>query len=178
MPPPWQGSCSRFAVSVRVLVCLAVTVALSGCGSRKAQAPPTPVLAATTISVPAGTELVVRVVEAIDVSQAVEGKSWAAVLSRDVRTPEGELLIGAGSPLYLGVTSTAGGLHLTLRSVVASGNSYLSGVPLSASGNAVTGLEPWGTAGTSADIRLNGPKVFVPGQALVALRLGEALTLR
>jgi hypothetical protein len=119
----------------------------------------------------------VRIIEPIDISQVEEGKAWSAVVSRDVRTPEGDLLLAAGSPLYLGVTGSAGGLQLVVQSVAINGNSYLSRVPVSA-GKSVTGLEPWGTASTSADIILSGPRIFVPSQALIALKLGEALNLR
>jgi hypothetical protein len=127
---------------------------------------------------PAGTEVLTRIVEPIDVSQAQEGKAWAAVVSRDVRTPEGALVLGAGSPLYLGVVPGAGGLQLIIQSVVARGNSYVSRVAVTASGVPVTGLEPWGTTATSSDIQLSGPRIFVPGQALIALKLGDVLTLR
>ena len=127
---------------------------------------------------PAGTEVIVRIVEPIDVSQAQEGKAWAAVVSRDVRTADGGLFVGAGSPLYFGVIPGAGGLQLVIQSVVARGNSYVTRVPVTASGTPVTGLEPWGTTSTAGDVRLSGPRIYVPSQALIALKLGEAVTLR
>jgi hypothetical protein len=167
-----------FNQSMRTLLCLTVSVCLAGCASRRAQTAPAAKAQSPGIVLASGSELLVRIVEPIDVSAAIEGKTWAAVLSRDVRTPEGELLLGAGSPLYLGVASSAGGSHLTMRAVVANGNSYLADVPLVASGSAVTGLEPWGTAATSKDIQLSGSRVFVPGQALIAVKLGQPLTLR
>lgn len=163
---------------VRVLVCFTAMIAASGCGGKQSRNRAAPAPVAPPVSVAAGTELTLRTVELIDAADAVEGKSWAAVLARDVRTSEGDLLVGAGSPVYLGVRRDAGGLQLTLRSVVAGGNSYLAGVPLTTTGTAVTGLEPWGDSATAKDIRLNGPKIFVPGQALIAVKLSQALSLR
>jgi hypothetical protein len=128
------------------------------------------------LAIPAGAELLVRTVEPIDITQIVEGKSWAAVLSRDVRTPEGDLIAGAGSPVYFGVTAAQSGMQLVIRSIVAAGNSYIVSAPVSASAAPVTALDPWGNA--TGEIHLNGSRITVPGQALLALRLAEPITLR
>jgi hypothetical protein len=163
-------------VKIRLLVCVTVIIALAGCAGRQVQTRSRTV-PQSAVAIPSGTDLLVRIVETIDVSEAIDGKAWAAVVSRDVRTPGGDLLVGAGSPLYLGVVAANGQLQLIVQSVVANGNSYLSNVPVTPSGGSVTGLEPWGPASTSADIRLSGSHVFLPAQTLILLKLREPLTL-
>ena len=128
--------------------------------------------------IPSGSELLVRLVERIDTSAETQGKRWAAVVSRDLRTPEGDLLIGAGSPLYFGVVQGQGGFALVIRSVMVNGNSYISSVPVTASAAPLAGLDPWGPATRAADIQLSGDKISVPGQTLVAVKLTENLPLR
>jgi hypothetical protein len=159
-----------------VVVCLTVMLTLvAGCAKNQQ----TRARTATPVqprAIPAGAELLVRTVEPIDITQVIEGKSWAAVLSRDVRTPEGDLIVGAGSPVYFGVTTGQSGMQLVIRSIMAAGNSYIVSAPVSASAAPVTALDPWGNA--TGEIHLQGSVITVPGQALLALRLSEAITLR
>jgi hypothetical protein len=159
-----------------VAVCLTVMLALaSGCARNgPAQASTSPPV--QTRIIPAGSELIIRTVEPVDTTRVMEGKSWAAVLSRDVRTPEGDLIVGAGSPIYFGVVETQAGLQLVIRSVMASGNSYIVSSPVTASAAPVTALDPWGNA--TGEIHLTGSRITVPGQALLALRTAEAIALR
>ena len=160
----------------RVAVCLTVMLTLAaGCArNRQTRVPAPPPVQTRTI--PAASELLVRTVEAIDVTAMMEGKSWAAVLSRDVRTPEGDLIVGAGSPVHFGVAQTPGGLQLVIRSIMAAGNSYIVSSPVTASAAPVTALDPWGNA--TGEIHLTGSRITVPGQALLALRVAEAIPLR
>ena len=158
------------AVSLTVILMLS-----AGCGRNRQPVVRTssPVQIRT---IPAAAELTIRTVEPIDTTRVVEGKSWAAVLARDVRTPEGDLVIGAGSPVYFGVTESPAGLQLVIRSVMAAGNSYLLSSPVTASAAPVTALDPWGNA--TGEIHLTGSRITVPGQALLALRTAEAIPLR
>jgi hypothetical protein len=160
----------------RVVVCLTVMLMLAAGCSKNQQTRARTAVPVQARAIPAGSELLVRTVEPIDITQAIEGKSWAAVLSRDVRTPEGDLIVGAGSPVYFGVTSGQGGIQLVIRSIVAAGNSYIASAPVSASAAPVTALDPWGNA--TGEIHLKGSRITVPGQALLALRLAEPITLR
>lgn len=160
----------------RVAVCLTVMLTLAaGCAkNRQTQTRMSPPVQSHTI--PAASELIIRTVEPIDITRVIEGKSWAAVLSRDVRTPEGDLIVGAGSPVYFGVAQTQAGLQLVIRSVMAAGNSYIVSSPVTASAAPVTALDPWGNA--TGEIHLTGSRITVPGQALLALRTAEAIPLR
>jgi hypothetical protein len=160
---------------------LTVTLLLAGCGLGRRDPKPTvvpPLLPPASVTVPGGTEMVVRTVETVDVSGAVPDKRWAAVLARDVRTPEGLPLISAGSPLYLGITNQGGELRLLVQSVVWRGNSYIVNVPVTPGTVPLERLEPWGPATRGREILLAGTQLYVPGQTLLPVRLGADLVLR
>ena len=85
-----------------------------------------------TYELPAGTELSVRTEETIDSGRAIEGQSYAAELSRDVRDANGDVVIPRGSNAQMVIRSASRGgrfrgtsdLVLDLSSVSVDGREY------------------------------------------------------
>jgi hypothetical protein len=83
-------------------------------------------------TLPAGTEIQVRTSQAIDSESAAEGRTYAAVIERDVTDSTGAVVVPRGSEVELAVkqTTDAGTVReaevvLDLRSVTISGKRYL-----------------------------------------------------
>ena len=158
-------------------VCLTVTALIAGCG-RSVEPPVPPAFPPASVTVPQGTELIVRTVEPMDIAAVTEGKSWSAVLAQSVRNAEGYSVVSAGSPVYFGVAPGSGALQLVIRSVVWNGSAYIVNVPVTAGEASVAGLEPWGAATKVREVKLAGERIVVPGQTLLSLKLGSDLALR
>ncbi len=85
-----------------------------------------------TYRLPAGTHLAVRVEETIDSARAVEGQTYAAELTRDVRDGEGNVVIPRGANAKIIIRSASKGgkfrgtsdLVLDLQSVSIDGREY------------------------------------------------------
>ncbi len=82
--------------------------------------------------IPSGTDFVIRTNENIDSRSAVEGRTYAAQMEREVRDSTGALLIPRGSPTQLvirriseGGTLSAEELVLDVESVTVQGRRYL-----------------------------------------------------
>lgn len=86
-----------------------------------------------TYELAAGTEVPVRSEETIDSSKAVEGQTYAAEISDDVRDPDGDVVIPRGSNAQIVIRSASKGgrfrgasdLVLDLQSVTVEGQEYL-----------------------------------------------------
>jgi hypothetical protein len=101
------------------------------------------------LEVPAGTEVSVRTEETIDSGKAVEGQSFAAEVTGDVRDASGEVVIPRGSNAQIVIISAAKGGHvrgasdlvLDLASISVEGRLYkISTVPLEERGKSGVGL--------------------------------------
>src|SRR5262249_40897489 len=62
-----------------------------------------------TYKVPSGAELSVRTEETIDSAKAVEGQTFAAEITRDIRDEEGRTVIPRGSNAHIIIRSAAAG---------------------------------------------------------------------
>jgi hypothetical protein len=86
----------------------------------------------TTFQIPAGTEVSVRNDEAIDSSKAVEGQTYAAEVTDDVRDANGSVVIPHGANAQLIIKSVSTGGHIRgasdlvvdLRSISVDGQQY------------------------------------------------------
>jgi len=134
--------------------------------------------AAFHLTIPAGSQLMIRAVEPIDVTGVAGGKAWSAVLARDVLGATGQVLIAAGSPLTFGINRDTNGLRLTIHSIMVHGNSYITSTPVDASAEAGRRLEPWGPSAKVPDSLTAGERIFVPAQTLLAVKLGAEMQLR
>lgn len=75
---------------------------------------------------PAGTEIVVRTVDPIDVRQPEPHRHFLATVERDVMDANGNVVIPRGSPAHLIVHSVGGGdIAIDLRSVSVNGRRYI-----------------------------------------------------
>lgn len=101
------------------------------------------------LEVPAGTEVSVRSEETIDSSKAVEGQTFAAEVTADVRDVAGDIVIPRGSNAQIVIVSAAKGgrfngasdLVLDLASVSVDGRLYkVSTVPLEERGKSGVGV--------------------------------------
>jgi hypothetical protein len=99
--------------------------------------------------VPAGTELSVRIEDTIDSGRAVEGQSFPAEVTRDVRDEAGDVVIPRGSNAQIVIVSASKGGHfhgasdlvLDLASVSVDGRLYrVHTVPLEERGKSGVGL--------------------------------------
>jgi hypothetical protein len=173
-----NGRAAFVGVNKRQVLSLTVIALLTGCAARTVQTRARSIDAAFRLTIPAGSQLIVRAVESIDVTNATEGKVWSAVLARDVLGNTGEVLIAAGSPLTFGVNHDTNGLRLTIHSIMLHGNSYITSTPVDASAEAARRLEPWGASAKVPDSLTTGERIFVPAQALLAVKLGAEMQLR
>lgn len=86
-----------------------------------------------TYELAAGTEVPVRSEETVDSAKAVEGQTYAAEISDDVRDPTGEVVIPRGSNAQIVIRSASKGgrfrgtsdLVLDLQSITVEGQQYL-----------------------------------------------------
>ena len=94
--------------------------------------PPASAVTSTTLTIPAGAELSVRTEETIDSASAVEGQTYAAEITRDVRDEGGHCVIPRGANAQIVIVSAAKGGHfrgasdlvLDLGSVAVEGRRY------------------------------------------------------
>ncbi|HLH17327.1 MAG TPA: hypothetical protein VKX45_08910 [Bryobacteraceae bacterium] len=94
--------------------------------------PPASAITSTTFTVPAGSEISVRTEETIDSAQAVEGQTYAAEVTQDVRDESGKCVIPRGANAQVVIVSAAKGGHfrgasdlvLDLGSVSVDGRRY------------------------------------------------------
>jgi hypothetical protein len=98
---------------------------------------------------PAGTEIAVRTEETIESGRAVEGQTFAAEVTRDVRDEAGDVVIPHGSNAQIVIVSAAKGGHirgasdlvLDLASVSVDGRLYkVSAAPLEERGKSGVGV--------------------------------------
>ena len=106
---------------------------------------------------------------------SLKGRHGRPVLARDVLGETGEVLIAAGSPLTFGVNRDTNGLRLKIHSIMVHGNSYTTSTPVDASAEAARRLEPWGPSAKVPDSLTAGERIFVPAQALLAVKLGAEM---
>lgn len=94
--------------------------------------PPASAVTTSTFVVPAGAEISVRTEEAIDSARAVEGQTYAAEVTQDVRDESGKCVVPHGANAQIVIVSAAKGGHfhgasdlvLDLGSVSVDGRRY------------------------------------------------------
>ena len=74
--------------------------------------PPASAVTSTTLLVPAGSEISVRTEETIDSGHAVEGQTYAAEVTRDVKDEGGKCVIPRGANAQVMIVSAAKGGHI------------------------------------------------------------------
>ena len=160
---------------------LVLPLAAAGCGGKRNAQQSRPAAPVNRrVAIPSGAEIVLRTVDRIETDAASDAGAWHAVVSRDLRDEEGNLLLGSGSPARLGVAGAAGSLGLVLRGVMVNGNFYMiegGGAPLTLLPNAIARVDPWGPAASSGPVAAAGEKISVPGQALLVFRVEKGFAL-
>lgn len=122
--------------SLSVLVCSAM---LAGCAASststrsRTPVPPAPVAttSASTTLIPQGTTIVIRANEAIDAEQAMQGRTYDAMVAQDIVNTNGQILIPKGADAKLRVLDRSTGgivgsskLELALASISTGGRTY------------------------------------------------------
>jgi hypothetical protein len=80
----------------------------------------------SSLTIPAGTEIVVRTNETINSRDATESRSYAAQVDRDVAAPNGDVLIPRGSDARMVLRRVGdNNIALDLQSVTVNGQSYV-----------------------------------------------------
>ncbi|MCZ2077450.1 MAG: hypothetical protein LC130_20920 [Bryobacterales bacterium] len=173
----------RAGIASLLLVGCALAVACSG---RKEQHIPSPPeikrQSAAGAVIPAGTIIVLRIVDPIATSKADDSLGYAAVTARDIPEQSGKVLILAGSPAILGVAQSSSGLSLVLRSVMINGNNYPTAGKSALLGALVQALAPGVESvppGPVADgaITVEGASINVPRGSLLTFQLAQPFTI-
>lgn len=123
----------------KLFTVLACSALLAGCAANststrgRTQVPPAPVATTSTSTdlIPEGTTIVIRANEAIDAEQAVQGRTYDAVVAQDIVNASGQILVPKGADAKLRVLDRSSGgivgsskLELALASISTGGRTY------------------------------------------------------
>ncbi|HEU0142803.1 MAG TPA: hypothetical protein VFQ79_23980 [Bryobacteraceae bacterium] len=167
------------------LLLVGCVLAIACAGRREQRAPSLPDIQRQSVTgavIPAGTIIVLRIVDPIATAKADDSLGYAAVTARDIPEQSGKVLILAGSPVTLGVAQNSSGLKLVLHSVMINGNNYPvagKGAPL---GAVVQALAPGVESAppdpvADGDIAVEGASMNVPRGSLLTFQLEQPFTI-
>ncbi len=173
----------RAGIASLLLVVCVLAISCAGRGEQHAPSPPEiKRQSAAGAVIPAGTIIVLRIVDPIAAREADDSLGYAAVTARDIAEQSGKILILAGSPAILGVAQNSSGLSLVLKSLMINGNNYPVAGKSAPLGVVVQALAP-GVESVPPDpvadgaITMEGAHINVPGGSLLTFQLSQPFTI-
>lgn len=175
-----------------LLIICAAGCRTQGQGPTLPSPPPGPIYtwSADDRTAPAGTLVVIRTLQAVDVEAPGGRRIFSVLVARDIPNADGRAIVRGGSPAAISaLANPAGGYRLGLHSVLVGGNTYLA-VPaggLSQAGRAERGA-PLGTLvdvvplgdseaeQSTAAASVEGSRIHIPASTLLFFRLQQALS--
>ncbi|HVW87567.1 MAG TPA: hypothetical protein VHB50_22925, partial [Bryobacteraceae bacterium] len=134
----------------------------------------------TPLTLPAGTEISVRVHEPLELQNSRTDRTWEAEVSRDIASPGGTIVVPRGSEARLVVRRLAGKEQLDLESISIGGHRLTVNAPegaILAEYPGVTGKTPGMPSSTVAHVGAESNPVRLPAGAELGFRITRPVTL-